>query len=70
MATYLTQEALSHLFKDEKLKGKIAGYAGLKVSGVDSAIIRHSVSLSSYKVVKLIAESMGVQPENILEELP
>jgi len=70
MATYLTTTALCHLQNSEYLKGKIAAFCGLKISGVDSAIIRHSSSLTTYLAVKFISESMGVEPETILEQLP
>ena len=70
MATYLKTEALIHLQNNEYLKGKVCAFCGLKVSGIDSAIIRHSTSLTTYLAVKFIAESMGVEPETILEQLP
>ena len=70
MASYLTTAALCHLQNNEWLKGKIAPYCGLKLSGIDTAIIRHSSSLTTFYCVKFIAESMGVEPETIVEQLP
>jgi hypothetical protein len=70
MATRLTDEALDHLKRDEnsELVDKVCGWAGIKRLFVSGAITRGSRSLTTYKAVVAIAESMKVQPEDIIFE--
>lgn len=70
MATHLTTEALIHLRNNPKLQQKICFYIGVKISGMDSAIVRDSKALTTYKSVILIAEDMQVSPYDILIEYP
>jgi hypothetical protein len=70
MATYLTREALWHLRENHVLRVKVASLMGIDVDGVKSAAIRNSKSLTTYPAVLAIAEHMGKNPEEILEELP
>jgi hypothetical protein len=68
MATNLTLEALIHLDKNDELQSKIAPFMGVQINGVQSAIIRKSRSLTTYKAVLAIAESLGKKPDDIIEE--
>lgn len=70
MKSYLTSDALLHLKENFKLQNEICNYTGLKISGINTAIIRNSSALTTYKSVVAIAKSMDVKPENILVEYP
>lgn len=68
MVTLLTLEARIHLGQDEDLQKKVADYMGMHVDGVKTALVRNSKSLTTYRVVMAVAESMQRTPEEILEE--
>lgn len=68
MATHLTIEALNYLHKNPDLQKQIAPFMGVGEGGVKSAIMRSSVSLTTWKAVEAIAKSMDKEPSTILEE--
>jgi hypothetical protein len=68
-SSYLTTKAMRHLLASEQLQGKVSGFVGLNKSGVKSATIRNSKSLTTYKAVLAIAKDMGVKPESIIQEI-
>jgi homoserine dehydrogenase len=70
MATYLTDTAIKFLEANELLQAKIAPFAGIAIAGINYAVKRNSKSLTTYKAVLIIAKEMGVNPDEILEELP
>jgi hypothetical protein len=66
--TNLTLEARAHLIDNPELQKKIAPMMGMLPGGVENAILRRSKSLIAYPVVLAIAESIGKEPQDILEE--
>lgn len=68
MAKQLTKEALSIVHSDALTYGQVANAIECKPIYFALLVKQNSKRLTQFAAVKIIADKMGVKPEDILEE--
>lgn len=67
--TKFKQGVLEMMLTDVDLYAKVAKAKGVRVANLGTVIRRNGSSINQYGIVKLVADHLGVSPDDVVEEV-